>query len=59
MSANDKADCSIAIKDEDFVKLMNGSLNPQQAFMKGQLKLKGNMMLAQKLSLLAGKPAKL
>ena len=29
------------------------SSNPQQAFMKGQLKLKGNMMLAQKLSVLS------
>jgi len=38
---------------------MAGKLNPQQAFMKGQLSLKGNMMLAQKLSLLVAKPSKL
>jgi len=54
-----KADCSIAIKDEDFVSLMSGKLNPQQAFMKGLIKVKGNMMLAQKLQLLQTKQAKL
>jgi sterol carrier protein 2 len=45
-------DCIIAINDANFVKLMTGKLNPQQAFMKGQIKIKGNMMLAQKLSIL-------
>jgi putative sterol carrier protein len=43
-------DCIIKIKDKDFVLLMAGKLNPQQAFMKGQLKLEGNMMLASKLN---------
>jgi len=59
--ANDstKADCTIVIKDEDFVQLMAGKLNAQNAFMKGQLKLKGNMMLAQKLQLLQPAKAKL
>jgi len=46
------ADCAISIKDGDFVLLMSGKLNPQQAFMQGKLKIQGNMMLAQKLSLL-------
>lgn len=44
-----KAECIIGISDEDFVKLMNGKLNAQQAFMAGKIKLKGNMMLATKL----------
>jgi len=47
-----KADCMISMKDSDFILLMGGKLNAQQAFMKGQLKIKGNMMLAQKLDVL-------
>lgn len=54
-----KADCTIAVKDSDFVALMTGKLNGQQAFMKGLIKVKGNVMAAQKLSLLSGAPAKL
>jgi len=53
------ADCIIALKDDDFVAMFTGKLNPQNAFMKGQLKIKGNMMLAQKLSLLTTQQAKL
>ena len=37
------------MKDEDFVALAGGTLDPMQAFMGGKLKIKGNMMLAQKL----------
>lgn len=48
----DKADCVMSMKDADYVLLMNGKLNAQQAFMKGQVKIKGNVMLAQKLSAL-------
>jgi sterol carrier protein 2 len=55
----DKADCMIAMKDADFLLLMAGKLNAQQAFMKGQLKIKGNMMLAQKLEVLTKPAAKL
>jgi putative sterol carrier protein len=40
---------TITIKDENFVKLMNGELNGQMAFMTGKLKFKGNMGTAVKL----------
>jgi putative sterol carrier protein len=45
------------MSDADFVELMAGKLNAQNAFMKGQIKIKGNMALAQKLRLLASAPA--
>lgn len=54
-----KADCTVSMKDGDFVQLMSGKLQPQAAFMKGLLKVKGNMMLAQKLSALVKKQAAL
>merc|ERR1719408_1123648 len=44
-----KPDCTITMKDADFLAMVAGKLNGQQAFMQGKLKLKGNMMLAQKL----------
>ncbi len=50
--SEDKADCMITISDADFVQLVDGKLNPQQAFMQGKIKIKGNMMLAQKLQVL-------
>ena len=40
---------SITIKDEHFVKLMNGELSGQSAFMTGKLKFKGSMSVAMKL----------
>lgn len=60
-TSNDKAaaDCIVAIQDDDFVQLMSGKLNPQKAFMSGKLKVKGNMMLAQKLSLLVNQRSSL
>ena len=44
-----KADLTLTVSDDDFVALAEGKLNPQQAFMRGKLKLKGNMGLAMKL----------
>jgi len=45
----DKADVTITLADADFVAMAEGKLDGMQAFMAGKLKIKGNMMLAQKL----------
>ncbi|POM59895.1 Sterol-binding protein [Phytophthora palmivora] len=49
-SASDKADLTISLSEENFLKMMDNKLNPQQAFMKGLVKIKGNMGLAMKLN---------
>ena len=45
----DKADVTITMADADIVAMSEGKLDGMQAFMGGKLKIKGNMMLAQKL----------
>ena len=47
-----KPSCTITIADEDFVKTAMGEANPQTLFMKGKVKISGNIMLAQKLQTL-------
>lgn len=42
-------DCTITMKDDDLVAMAEGKLDGMQVFMGGKLKIKGNMMLAQKL----------
>ncbi|XP_065166883.1 peroxisomal multifunctional enzyme type 2-like isoform X1 [Atheta coriaria] len=55
-----KPNTTLTISDEDFVQLATGKLNPQSAFMKGKLKVTGNVMMAQKLGpLLKAADAKL
>eukprot|EP01132_Coremiostelium_polycephalum_P005246 gene5246-6528_t len=44
-----KADCTISIKEEDFLALMAGKVNGQALFGQGKLKIKGGMGLAMKL----------
>ena len=46
---SDDADCTIGMGDEDFFNLAIGELDPTMAFMKGKVKIKGNMALALKL----------
>ncbi|CDK26321.1 unnamed protein product [Kuraishia capsulata CBS 1993] len=40
------ADISIAVKDADLNKLINGKTSAQKLFMSGKLKVKGNVMKA-------------
>ncbi len=47
--AIDKADCTIAMNDNDFYDLASGKLNGMAAFSSGKLKVQGNIMLATKL----------
>lgn len=54
-----KADTTLTIADADMVDLALGKLNPQAAFMKGKLKISGNIMAAQKLGPLLKTEAKL
>lgn len=52
--AAEESDCTIAMKDSDFVDLWNGKLKGPQAVMFGKLKIKGNMGLALKLQSFIG-----
>jgi putative sterol carrier protein len=40
---------TLKMSAEHYVKMANGELNGAMAFMKGQLKVSGNVMLAQKM----------
>lgn len=54
-----KPSTTLTVSDEDFMLLAQGKLQPQAAFMKGKLKITGNIMLAQKLAPLLKANAKL
>ena len=54
-----KPDCSITVDDEDLVSIAMGKADPQQLFMKGKLKVKGNIMLTAKLGQLFKDRAKM
>lgn len=55
-----KADATLTLEDTDMVEIALGKLNPQVAFMRGKLKITGNIMLTQKLkSLMETNKAKL
>ncbi|CAF2703141.1 unnamed protein product [Rotaria sp. Silwood2] len=53
------AQVTITVDDNDFVDLASGKANAPALFAKGKLKVKGNVMLAQKLSTLFKDQAKL
>lgn len=47
-----KADATLIVEDDDMVNIALGKLNPQVAFMRGKLKISGNILLTQKLKTL-------
>ncbi|KAK2580881.1 hypothetical protein KPH14_005952 [Odynerus spinipes] len=49
---SDKANTTLTIEDKDMMDIATGKINPQVAFMKGKLKITGNIMLTQKLKVL-------
>lgn len=54
LGANDEqeADCTLACSLDTFTAILNGSQDPNIAFMMGRLKVRGSMGLALKLSAL-------
>jgi putative sterol carrier protein len=46
---DEEADCTVRILDEDFVRLANGRLKAEYAFIMGKVKLYGDIRLATKL----------
>ena len=45
----DSPNTTIKMAAEDYVQMVNGKLSGTMAFMKGKLKVTGNVMLAQKM----------
>nr|XP_020449525.1 peroxisomal multifunctional enzyme type 2 [Monopterus albus] len=54
-----KVDVTLTLSDEDFMEVVQGKLNPQKAFYSGKLKVRGNIMLSQKLEVILKDYAKL
>eukprot|EP01018_Ginkgo_biloba_P037180 Gb_01107 [translate_table: standard] len=55
-----KPDASFSFVDDDFLSVVMGKMNPQIAFMRGKMKIKGSMSAAQKFTPdIFPKPAKL
>ncbi len=48
----DKADCTLALTDADWLDMVNGKADPMKLFQTGKLKITGNVMASQKLNFL-------
>ncbi|NXW84758.1 DHB4 enzyme, partial [Alopecoenas beccarii] len=57
--ARSSADTTFTLSDEVFMDVVQRKTNPQQAFFAGKLKVKGNIMLSQKLEMILKDYAKL
>ncbi|KFV71158.1 Peroxisomal multifunctional enzyme type 2, partial [Dryobates pubescens] len=57
--ARNSADTTFTLSDEDFMDVVQQKTNPQKAFFSGKLKVKGNIMLSQKLETILKDYAKL
>ncbi|PAV63195.1 hypothetical protein WR25_06872 [Diploscapter pachys] len=49
IKGGEKATVTVTVSDDDFMDIAAGKLPPQKAFMGGKLKVKGNVMLLQKM----------
>ncbi|XP_057794501.1 sterol carrier protein 2 [Salvia miltiorrhiza] len=45
-----KPDATFSFTDDDFLKVASGKMNPQIAFMRGKMKIKGSISAAQKFT---------
>ncbi|XP_022845174.1 non-specific lipid-transfer protein-like 1 isoform X2 [Olea europaea var. sylvestris] len=45
-----KPDATFSFTDDDFLKVASGKMNPQIAFMRGAMKIKGSLSAAQKFT---------
>ncbi|XP_052200969.1 sterol carrier protein 2 [Diospyros lotus] len=45
-----KPDATFSFTDDDFVKVATGKMNPQIAFLRGAMKIKGSLSAAQKFT---------
>ncbi|KAI7731086.1 hypothetical protein M8C21_001265 [Ambrosia artemisiifolia] len=45
-----RPDATFSFTDEDFYKVATGKMNPQMAFMRGAMKVKGSLSAAQKFT---------
>ncbi|HPQ71472.1 MAG TPA: SCP2 sterol-binding domain-containing protein [bacterium] len=52
--AHENANCTVTMTDEDFMGIIDGSLNAQMAFLQGKVKIQGDMSLAMKLQKILG-----